>query len=108
MKENESPAQTFLREKGEEGIGFLSGEVKPFLVQDFSERIEGRQRDGVLNYMVLRFDGNTKNFRDKEGAGFVVLWEEEVRGPLGEHIFQPNLEALLKFYKDSRDGTLKV
>ena len=108
MKEGESREQTFAREKGEEGLELLSGEAKYFLSQEFAERTDSREREGTINYSAIRFDGNIKNFRDKEVAGLVLVCEEEVRGYLGMLIFKPNLDAILTFYDSLKNGTFQI
>ncbi|MBI2043108.1 NUDIX domain-containing protein [Candidatus Pacearchaeota archaeon] len=108
MKDGETSEQTFAREKREEGLELLSGKAKDFLSQEFAERTSVRMREGTLNYFVVRFDGNIKNFRDKEAAGLVLACEEEVRGYFGGMIFKPNLDAILTLYDSLKEGIFQV
>ena len=108
MKEGETLEQTFAREKKEEGLELLSGEAIPFLSQEFAERTDSRNREGTINYSVVRFDGNIKNFRDKEAAGLVLACEEEICGYFGGLIFKPNLDAILILYDSLKKGTFQI
>lgn len=108
MKERETIGETFAREREEEGLELLSEEAKYFLSQEFAERTSLRMREGTINYSVVRFGGNIKNFRDKEAAGFVLACEEEVHGYLGGLIFPPNLDVILKLYQSLKDGTFQI
>lgn len=108
MKEGETPQTTFAREKKEEGLELLSGEAKPFLSQEFAERTDTKKREGIINYSVVRFNGNIKNFRDKEAAGLVLACEDEIRGYFGKLVFQPNLKAVLKLYESLKEGIFEV
>ena len=112
IKQGEKSSEdAFKREVGEEWgekYGMQIENVRHFLSQPFEEEIPAKKRRGTIDYFAAKFDGNLSKITLNEGAGMVLFSEQEFLGPLRYMIFPPNLEAILKFYRDIKQGAFQI